>query len=299
MIKTWKGRLAETLAIIETEEKNQQGNGSITQAIKDFVARMSDAQRKELSESMAQGKYAKGVPQGVEQVNRKYRRALILIYAVRCGLGVTEAIQYAKREVARFGDVQDLSNRVRQELKDHAQRLTSIRNQLGQPATWAGWDVTKYRPLLAGAAIGRRGAHGPGTLGCFVRKNGHIYILSNHHVLQQKGSSDKEIIQPAHEVGGSYTDVVAIYEDGEPTLDAAIARVVAGIRVDNRTPGGAGFVIQGKSDSVRDGMAVKKAGACTGKRYGNIISATTITFPRWDLGRNVVTTHQIRVERDD
>ena len=57
-----------------------------------------------------------------------------------------------------------------------------------------------YRPLRGGVAILNPNVGRPGTLGCFVRKDGRVFVLSSYHVLvrgdDSNGAEDEPIFQP-------------------------------------------------------------------------------------------------------
>jgi hypothetical protein len=65
----------------------------------------------------------------------------------------------------------------------------------------------KYRPAPGGVSIGHRDITA-GTLGCLVRKNGRVLILSNNHVLanSNEASPGDPILQPGPYDGGKYSD---------------------------------------------------------------------------------------------
>ena len=65
----------------------------------------------------------------------------------------------------------------------------------------------RHRPAPGGVSIGHRDITA-GTLGCLVRKNGQIFILSNNHVLanSNEASPGDAILQPGPHDGGRYPD---------------------------------------------------------------------------------------------
>lgn len=159
--------------------------------------------------------------------------------------------------------------------------------------TWGGWDGTKERPLLAGCSIGRRGSNGPGTLGCFVTIAGDVFILSNKHVLRQAGdAADDEVLQPPHQLGGTFFDSIATFEDELPTHDAAIAKVHSGINCSNTTP--EGTAITGVNVAVLNGDITKR-GCATRTRHGTITNANS---PNVNTGP-VTLVDQLLITRDD
>lgn len=66
----------------------------------------------------------------------------------------------------------------------------------------------KYRPAPGGVSIAHENVTA-GTLGCLVKKNGRLYILSNNHILANSNAAHKDdaILQPAP------------YDEGEWPLD--------------------------------------------------------------------------------
>jgi hypothetical protein len=65
----------------------------------------------------------------------------------------------------------------------------------------------RHRPAPGGVSIGHRDITA-GTLGCLVRKNGQIFILSNNHVLANSNDANPgdAILQPGPHDGGRYPD---------------------------------------------------------------------------------------------
>jgi Trypsin-like peptidase domain len=65
--------------------------------------------------------------------------------------------------------------------------------------------TARHRPAPGGVSIGHRDITA-GTLGCLVKKNGQIHILSNNHVLanSNSGQTGDPILQPGPYDGGTY-----------------------------------------------------------------------------------------------
>ena len=65
----------------------------------------------------------------------------------------------------------------------------------------------RFRPAPGGVSIGHRDITA-GTLGCLVKKNGIIHILSNNHVLANSNNASigDPILQPGPYDGGKYPD---------------------------------------------------------------------------------------------
>jgi len=73
----------------------------------------------------------------------------------------------------------------------------------------------RYRPAPGGVSIGHRDITA-GTLGCLVKKNGQVYILSNNHVLANSNDAKRgdAILQPGPIDGGTLpADLIAHLED--------------------------------------------------------------------------------------
>jgi hypothetical protein len=71
--------------------------------------------------------------------------------------------------------------------------------------------TAKFRPAPGGVSIGHKNITA-GTLGCLVKKNNTIYILSNNHVLANSNDAEigDEILQPGPYDGGQLaTDQIA------------------------------------------------------------------------------------------
>lgn len=76
----------------------------------------------------------------------------------------------------------------------------------------------RYRPAPGGVSIGHRDITA-GTLGCLVRKNGQIFILSNNHVLANSNEAElgDPILQPGPYDGGRFPeDHIANLEEFVP-----------------------------------------------------------------------------------
>ena len=67
--------------------------------------------------------------------------------------------------------------------------------------------TAKYRPAPGGVSIGHRDITA-GTLGCLVKKEGQIFILSNNHVLANSNAANPgdPIVQPGPYDGGKLPD---------------------------------------------------------------------------------------------
>jgi len=76
----------------------------------------------------------------------------------------------------------------------------------------------RHRPAPGGVSIGHRDITA-GTLGCLVKKNGQVFILSNNHVLANSNAASRgdPILQPGpHDGGRLPADHIADLEDFVP-----------------------------------------------------------------------------------
>lgn len=97
--------------------------------------------------------------------------------------------------------------------------------------------TARHRPAPGGVSIGHRDITA-GTLGCLVRKEGRVFILSNNHVLANSNDAQPgdAILQPGPHDGGrdpedriaELADFVPISFVGSPS-DCLIARGTAGL----------------------------------------------------------------------
>lgn len=283
MSKKWQTRIDETWTVIN----NIPGIPPLKlTALQTYHNGLTVQQRRTMSEAMAQGGYTHAKPgifannatktrmradRAQEAAHRAYRRAMIMVLMAKRNSGVVATDLHAALAAVPAVVTGEAEHRVKAELINL--NTSVLMMKAGGQVTdinWGGWDGTTQRPLLAGCAIGRRGAQGPGTLGCFVTIGPDVFILSNRHVIRQAGMgaiADAEILQPAHQMGGTYFDVVATFEDELATHDAAIAKVSSGITCTNTTVGGT--VIQGSAAAINGG-AVTKHGCATRQRRGTI-----------------------------
>jgi hypothetical protein len=99
------------------------------------------------------------------------------------------------------------------------------------------------RPLVPGYSIGVAG-HGSGTIGAFIQCRGQVYILSNAHILAANPLAPggaANVSQPSPDDGGGGVAAVTawhsvILADARNPLDAGLALVQPGIRIDPRYP---------------------------------------------------------------
>lgn len=310
MSKNWNTRLTETWAFIDSISG---APATTITALKTYHNNLTAAVQRAVSNAMAQGDYTHAKPgiltwgntrtqmetdRATEKDRRAYRRAMILILMAKQNSGVP--MNDLNRAVAAVPTnvTGEAKERVLAELKDLQTSIIQMKagGQVND-INWAGWDGTKRRPLLAGSSIGRRGSLGPGTLGCFVNIGTDVYILSNAHVLRQASlgttMTDDEIIQPPHQLGGSYFDVVAEFHAELTTHDAAVAKVVSGISCTNATV--QGVAITG-SAAAGPGGAIIKSGCATRERKGTIAN---LNAPNVNTSATTTLVDQLLIDRDD
>ncbi len=87
----------------------------------------------------------------------------------------------------------------------------------GEIVAYAVDRRSRMRPVRPGVSIGHvRGS--TGTVGCFVRRNGELFILSNNHVLALLNDASKgdAILQPGPGDGGTPADQIGVLADFVP-----------------------------------------------------------------------------------
>jgi hypothetical protein len=98
-------------------------------------------------------------------------------------------------------------------------------------------NTARLRPAPGGSSIGHRDITA-GTLGCVVKQNGQVMILSNNHVLASSNAASvgDPILQPGPHDGGRLPgDLIAELSQfvpisfGEPASDCGFARAVIAI----------------------------------------------------------------------
>ncbi|MDH5385989.1 MAG: hypothetical protein OEY18_14905, partial [Candidatus Aminicenantes bacterium] len=97
----------------------------------------------------------------------------------------------------------------------------------------------RWRPAPGGVSIGHKDITA-GTLGCLVKKDNQIYILSNNHVLANSNNASigDPILQPGPYDGGKWPDdriadlsefVPIVFTESEPSGDYGVARLIAAV----------------------------------------------------------------------
>lgn len=146
------------------------------------------------------------------------------------------------------------------------------------------WHRERIRPLQIGTSIGHVNVTA-GTLGCFVRRKGERFILSNNHVLanEDDASAGDDILQQGRldggrtpsDVVGELADWIKLRSRASNRVDAAIATIAHGLDAEpNRLQG----LVKGKdrrlagvgADFLDEGTTVYKVGRTTGATTGRI-----------------------------
>jgi len=142
------------------------------------------------------------------------------------------------------------------------------------------------RPVRIGVSVGHPNITA-GTIGCRVKDDQGVYILSNNHVMadSNKANIGDPILQPGDYDGGSFpTDVIGTLEDYEQIgfckgrllrncpdniMDAAIAATSIN-DVSTNTPSNGYGIPKSSTVSPSVGMSVKKYGRTTEWTFGQI-----------------------------
>ena len=97
----------------------------------------------------------------------------------------------------------------------------------------------RWRPAPGGVSIGHKDITA-GTLGCLLKKDNRIYILSNNHVLANSNNAaiGNPILQPGPYDGGKWPDdhiadlsefVPIVFTESEPPGECGLARLIASV----------------------------------------------------------------------
>jgi hypothetical protein len=214
-----------------------------------------------------------------------------------------------------------LAVRIQQRPLERSQTLDLIRRQarnevdvryvgwVEKAAAAPTWFQQRQRPLAIGTSVGHH-LVGAGTLGCFVRRlaDEALLLLSNNHVLanENRGKVGDAILQhgaldggkPLDDVAATLFDLVKLKKAGANLVDAAVARVAAGVEANVANLRGLGR-LAGVGDGVfRTGMEVDKLGRTTGKTHGRVtafeLDNVVVRFGMGDLEFN----GQVEIEGD-
>ncbi len=151
------------------------------------------------------------------------------------------------------------------------------------------------RPVPIGVSIGNWNECSAGTLGARVTGGGHLYVLSNNHVLARENAASigEDILQPGRydtQCSASTSDVIAdlskfqpISFSGNNTVDVAIAEIRPGA-VDNQTYGGGYGVPNTTTVSASIGQKVQKCGRTTGCNRGTVSAVNATISVQYSSG---------------
>lgn len=145
------------------------------------------------------------------------------------------------------------------------------------------WTQQRQRPLLIGCSVGHVDVT-VGTLGAFAHPNhdDQILMLSNNHVLAMEDAADigDAIVQPGRlDDGEPPEDVVATLfrfaalQTSGNLVDAAVARLVPGIKYDRSTIRGDGMLRGVRPTPVMSEDRVLKLGRTTVLTRGKVTAA--------------------------
>lgn len=165
---------------------------------------------------------------GVAPHGRQYRLA---IRVQRASLRNSPMVDQLTRRARGEVDIR-LVGRI--DKRARARRVSSWGAPPIAPSAVIPWYQRNTRPLLIGASIGHIDVTA-GTLGCFVKRGGTTYILSNNHVLANENNARRgdAIIQRADFDGGTHpaddvgelTFFVRLKKSAANFVDAALASV--------------------------------------------------------------------------
>lgn len=164
------------------------------------------------------------------------------------------------------------------------------------------------RPLLLGSSCAHSRDHGFGTLGCFVRREGQNYLLSNNHVLARENLAklNQEILQPAFaDDGRKPADVVGVLTkfvelvDEHNTVDAAIAGPLTQ-PFDSSEILGLGPLGGLRAEPLVTDNRVSKLGRTTGLTHGRVRAWDLMAVKiQYGSGRDRWFDHQLEIVPQD
>lgn len=144
------------------------------------------------------------------------------------------------------------------------------------------------RPVPIGISTGVNGECSSGTIGCRVKKNGNVYILSNNHVLARQNNAPKNsaILQPgpadtncyvsSSNVVGALTEFKQIFFGGvNNQIDAALAYTTTAYVGKSTTSEGYGTP-KSATLAATINQSVQKYGRTTGLTRGKVTGINAI-----------------------
>lgn len=159
--------------------------------------------------------------ESVREVKNRYADLLLgKKNVVACGVGYKEVggrktdelcvvVSVSKKLPAEQLSPDDIVPKVLEEVKTDVQETGVIKALQARTDRW--------RPAPGGVSCGHIDITA-GTLGCLVRREGELFILSNNHVLgnSNEGQVGDAILQPGTYDGGTSDDQIAVLEEFVP-----------------------------------------------------------------------------------
>ena len=220
------------------------------------------------------------------------------VVATGIGCRVTEG-----RRTAGLSIVCSVNEKIRPSLLSRRERVPQAVDGIPIDVVATGWiralqsHTDRQRPAPGGVSIGHRDITA-GTLGCLVKKDGQVYILSNNHVLANSNAASPgdAILQPGPHDGGKYpedqiadlTEFVPISFFGLPSqaednlVDAAIAQPIEDRDVSEQILGIG--PIKGMTQAEL-GMLIQKSGRTTEFTTGQIQQVDVTVNVQYGEGR--------------
>ncbi len=162
--------------------------------------------------------------------------------------------------------------------------------------------VGRVRPALGGVSIGHFKITA-GTLGCLVKRNGQVFILSNNHVLANVNTAldNDPILQPGPYDGGNInTDVIGRFSQfvpinfsGTNLVDCAIAKSAPPLVSPLNKSFGA---ISGTPTTAQRFMLVKKSGRTTELTRGLVTDVNATVRVGYGTSGQAIFQNQIIVQ---
>lgn len=156
--------------------------------------------------------------------------------------------------------------------------------------------TARVRPLAPGCSISSGTANDAGTLGCFVRDDDGVYLLSNNHVLTPDGKTTDglPVVQPGRHDGGdhpgdtvgSVTRTIGLDSAVPNAVDCAIA-ALDDPDVSNDVPGVGPMSSDVVEPEHRD--AVIKRGRSSGVTAGEVVASKLDLHVQFAHGQYVLT----------
>jgi hypothetical protein len=168
---------------------------------------------------------SEGVTQGLTlalRAKRAYTNSLLSRQnVVACGVGFRESNGVLLEEPCVIVSVTHKVPKAQLAPEDLVpQTIDSVRTDVQAVGRFRAWQLAptdRHRPAVPGISCGHADVTA-GTLGCLVRRDNQLFILSNNHVLANTGQASQgdPIIQPARYDGGTLDDQIATLAEWVP-----------------------------------------------------------------------------------